>query len=204
MLTAAQFALAKKTKLIAGDIIVGKNASKSAAITDEDGKQITLVFTDCECPFGLSTWQDQPQDRVSLDLRACPLLESCVSKIDEAILDYVEANAKRYFGSSITKDKVREYFRPTLKVHEENKYPPLIKTKLSKSRVKVWDAEKQPLSVDAIQAHSQVSVVVLIRALYFQSKTWGVVLECQHVKISENSAECPFDAAGDPPDFLSP
>ena len=193
MLTAAQFALAKNPKLIAGDIIVGKNASKSAAITDEDGKQITLVFTDCECPFGLSTWQDQPQDRVSLDLRASPLLESCVSKIDEAILDYMEADARKYFGSSITKDKVREYFRPTLKVHEESKYPPLIKTKLSKSRVKVWGAEKQPLSVDAIEAHSQVSVVVMIRALYFQSKTWGVVLECQHVMLAENSAECPFD-----------
>ena len=200
MLTPNQY-LAKDVKLQAGDIIVGKNASKAASITSTAGQPITLLFQNCTSPFGLSTWggDDASKDRVSLDLRASPTIESCVTKIDEAILKYVEANASKYFPANLTKDRIREYFRPTLKIHEENKYPALIKTKLSKSRVKVWDTAKKTISADAIEPHSNVSVVLTVRALYFQSKSWGIVLECQHVMLAENSAECPFecDDAGD-------
>ena len=193
MLTPNQY-LAKDVKLQAGDIIVGKNASKAASITSAAGQPITLRFENCESPFGLSSWGDDAgKDRVSLDLRASPIIETCVASIDKAILEYVEANASKYFPASLTKDRIREYFRPTLKIHEENKYPALIKTKLSKSRVKVWDTAKKLISADAIQPHCQVSVVLAVRALYFQSKSWGVVLECQHVMLAENSAECPFE-----------
>ena len=57
MLTAAQYN-ADPATLKAGDIVVGKNASKAAQITASDGKQITLVLGSaaepCEAPFGLS------------------------------------------------------------------------------------------------------------------------------------------------------
>ena len=43
MLTAAHYN-ANPAALKAGDIVVGKNASKAAQITANDGKQITLVF----------------------------------------------------------------------------------------------------------------------------------------------------------------
>ena len=173
MLTAAQYN-ANPATLKAGDIIVGKNASKAAQITTDDGKQITLVFgtaaEPCEAPFGLSQWGDQPTDRVSLDLRTTPEIEQAVRKIDGTLLAYVQAHARKYFGSSATKEKVAEWFRPTVKVHEDGKYAPLVKTKLSKSRVKVWTPAREAGSVDDIQAHSQMCVVVLVRSLYFQSK----------------------------------
>ena len=53
-------------------------------------------------------------DRVFLDLRATPEMEQCVQKLDQQVLAYVEANVKKYFGNT-SKEKVREYFRPTLK-----------------------------------------------------------------------------------------
>ena len=111
MLTAAQYN-ANPATLKAGDIIVGKNASEAAQITTNDGKQITLVLgtaaEPCEAPFGLSQWGDQPTDRVSLDLRTTPEIEQAVRKIDETLLAYVQAHAKKYFGSSATKEKVAE------------------------------------------------------------------------------------------------
>ena len=110
--------------------------------------------------------------------------------------EYVEANVTKYFPASLTKDRIREYFRPTLNIHEESKYPALIKTKLSKSHAKVWDTAKNLISADAIQPHSQVSVVLTVRALIFQSKSWGMVLECQHVMLPENCAESPFECGG--------
>ena len=57
MLTPAQYNAAP-FKLRACEIIVGKNASKAALVTTEDGKQITLCFgtfaDPVEAPFGLS------------------------------------------------------------------------------------------------------------------------------------------------------
>ena len=97
MLTPAQYNAAP-LKLRAGEIIVGKNASKAAQVTTEDGKQITLCFgtsaDPVEAPFGLSVWGDAPTDRVSLDLRATPEMEQCVQKLDQQVLAYVEANVK--------------------------------------------------------------------------------------------------------------
>ena len=196
MLTAAQYN-ADPATLKVGDIVVGKNASKAAQITTNDGKQITLVLgtaaEPCEAPFGLSQWGDQPTDRVSLDLRTTPEIEQAVRKIDETLLAYMQANAKKYFGSSATKEKVAEFFRPTVKVHEEGKYAPLVKTKLSKSRVKVWTPAREAGSVEDIQAHCQMCVVLLVRSLYFQSKGWGVTLEVQHVRLADSAVECPFE-----------
>ena len=199
MLTAAQYN-ANPANLKVGDIVVGKNASKAAQITASDGKQIALVLGSaaepCEAPFGLSQWGDQPMDRVSLDLRTTPEIEQAVRKIDETLLAYVQAHAKKYFGSSATKEKVAEWFRPTVKVHEDGKYAPLVKTKLSKSRVKVWTPAREAGSVDDIQAHSQMCVVVLVRSLYFQSKGWGCSLEVQHCRLADASPECPFEDEG--------
>ena len=102
MLTAAQYN-ANPAALKASDIVVGKNASKAAQITTNDGKQITLVLgtaaEPCEAPFGLSQWGDQPTDRVSLDLRTTPEIEQAVRKIDETVLAYVQAHARNTSGA---------------------------------------------------------------------------------------------------------
>ena len=99
-------------------------------------------------------------------------MEQCVQKLDQQVLAYVEANVKKNFGN-ISKEKVREYFRPTLKIDETGKFAPLIGTKLSKSRVKVWTSARDAGNVDDIQAHSQMCVALLVRSLYFQSKGCG-------------------------------
>ena len=106
----------------------------------------------------------------------------------------MESNAKKYFGKDITKEKVREYFRPTIKFDESGKgYAPLIKTKLSKSRVKVWTPTKEAGSVEDIRSHSQMCVPLLERSHDFQSNGWGLTLECQHVSLADNALECPFE-----------
>ena len=195
MISPAQYA-SNPEALKVGDVIVGKNASKAAAITTKDGRALTLKFgsalSPLHAPFGLSSWGDTPTDRVSLDLRATPEIEACVTAIDANIVNYIEANCKRYFGNNMKAEKVREYFRPTLKIDESGKYDPLVKCKLSKSKVKVWGPNKEVASADDIRPHSEVSVVLTVRSVYFQSMGWGITLECQHVGLANSIAECPF------------
>ena len=97
MFPPAQYA-ANPDALKFGDVIVGKNASKAAAITTKDSRVVTLKFgcaqSPLHAPFGLSSWGDTPTDRVSQDLRATPEIEACVTAIDAAIVNYTEANCK--------------------------------------------------------------------------------------------------------------
>ena len=196
MLTAKQY-LDNPAQLKIGDIIIGKNGSKSAQVTTQNGKQICLILgTPSEpvtSPFGMSVFGDQPADRVSLDLRTSQEIDHCILRIDQAILKYVEDNAKKFFGEKITKDKIHDFFRPTVKCHEEGKYDPLIKCKLSKSRVKVWTPSREPASVEDIKPHSQMCVVLLVRSCYFQSKGFGLTLEVQHVQLADSNEDCPFE-----------
>ena len=113
MLTAKQY-LDNPAQLKIGDIIIGKNNSKSAQVTTTDGKQISLILgtpsQPVTSPFGLSVFGDQPADRVSLDLRTSQEIEHSILRIDQAILKYVEDNAKKFFGEKVSKDKIHDFF----------------------------------------------------------------------------------------------
>ena len=130
-----------------GELIVSQRGQKSAALYLSEGKPLYLKLGSdsetLEAPFGLSSWDDKGSNRVSLDLRLTPEIEKCINAIDQNVLSYMEKNYKHYFGAAMTWEKVKEYFRPTIRYADEGKtYPPLLKTKLSKDKVKVWNHEK--------------------------------------------------------------
>ena len=118
MLTPAEFPNAAPT-FQAGELIVGKQGSKGAQLTTGDGASVTLKFgtpqNPCEAPFGLSAWQGEANDRVSLDLRVSPEGEQCIKALDDAVLFHIQDHFKKYFGATAKWDKVLEWFRPTLK-----------------------------------------------------------------------------------------
>ena len=201
--------LASGPVLKAGDIVVSKNGGTASHVTLEDGKQLTIALgsptNTLSAPFGLSQWDAAvAQDRVSLDVHASPEIVQAISSLDESILKYVEANHKRYFGPSSKVEKVREYFRTTIRAHPEGKFEPLCRTKLSKSRVKVWNPDKSPGDANSIGAHSQVALVCQVRSLYFMNKSWGLTLETINILLAESAPECPWASeaeAGEPPDM---
>ena len=119
--------LASGPVLKAGDLVISKNGGKAAQVTLEDGKQLTIALGSPEntlsAPFGLSQWDATvAQDRVALDVHAGPEILEAITALDESLLKYVEASHKTYFGPSSKVEKVREYFRPTIRVHPEGKF----------------------------------------------------------------------------------
>ena len=189
--------LASGPVLKAGDIVVSKNGGKASQVTLEDGKQLTIALgsptNTLSAPFGLSQWDAAvAQDRVSLDVHASPEIVQSITLLDESILKYVEANHKRYFGPSSKVEKVREYFRTTIRAHPEGKFEPLCRTKLSKSRVKVWNPDKSPGDANSIVAHSQVALVCQVRSHYFMNKSWGLTLETVNILLAQSAPECPW------------
>ena len=196
MLTPTEF-LQQPPTFQAAELIVGKQGSKGAQLTTGDGGVCTLKFgtatSPCQAPFGLSSWQGEQTDRVSLDFRVSPEGEQCIKTIDDFVLAHMQEHFKKHFGPQAKWDKVLEWFRPTLKVHEENKYPSRVRTKLSKSRVKCWQQNHELADIEDLAPRASVCVVLTVRSLYFQSKGWGVCLECQHVLIADPPQNCPWE-----------
>ena len=162
--------LAQGPVLKVGDLVISKNGGRAAQVTQDGGKQLTIALGSPEntlsAPFGLSQWDATvAQDRVSIDVHVGPEIVQAIAALDESILKFVEANHKKYFGPSSKVDKVREYFRSTIKAHPEGKFEPLCRTKLSKSRVRVWNPDKSPGAAESIPAHSQVALVCQVRSL---------------------------------------
>ena len=89
----------------------------------------------------------------------------------------MKANLSKY--TNATKAQVDDWWRPTVKQSE--KYPPIIRTKCAKSKVRVWGPDKAQLSVENVHPRSEMAVVVTARNVYFQSKGMGVCLEVSDI-----------------------
>ena len=104
MLTPAEF-LKEPPTFQAAELIVGQQGSKGAQLTTgNNGGVCTLKFgtatAPCQAPFGLSSWQGEQTDRVSLDRRVSPEGEQCIKVIDDFILSHMQEHFKKYFGPS--------------------------------------------------------------------------------------------------------
>ena len=177
-----------------GDLIVLRNGSKSAALTC-GGQPLRLKLGSAEsplyAPFGFSSFDGQTHDRESLDVQSQN--EECISAIeslDAKVLKKLKANLSNY--TNATKAQVDDWWRPTVK-HSE-KYPPIIRTKCTKSKVRVRGPDKAQLSVEDVHPRSEMAVVVTARNVYFQSKGMGVCLEVSDILLlSNDSQNCPWE-----------
>ena len=122
--------------------------------------------------------------------------EQCIKTLD-AILFWMREHFTKYFGPQAKWDKVLEWFRPTLKVHEEGENPSLMRNKLSKSRAKCWQPDHEAADIENLAARASVCVVLTVRSLYFQSKGWGACLEIQHVMNADPPQNCPWEGVED-------
>ena len=181
-----------------GDLVVSKNGGKSASIT-VDGAPLRLRLgrpgAPCLAVFGFSCWEgEKNQDRCSLDVQADDETLRCIDQLDELLLEALEKNASKYLPAKDAK-RVRDMWRPTKKEHAEGKFPPVIRTKATKSSIHVWGEDKTPLTSDAIGPRSELCLLVKVKNLYFQSGSIGCVLECQDALLSSTAAECPWGEA---------
>ena len=88
--------------------------------------------------------------------------------------------------------QVDEYWR-TL-VTRSDKYPPIIRTKCTKSKVRVWGPNKEQLSVDNERPRSEMAVVVQARNVYFQNKGMGLCLDVSDILLlNGDSQNCPWE-----------
>ena len=177
-----------------GDMIVLRNGSKSASVT-HGGQPLRLKLGSAEmplyAPFGFSSFDGQEHDRESLALQSQDADTTAVVEcLDQIVLKKLKANLSKY--TTAKEAQVDEYWRELVKTSD--KYPPIIRTKCTKSKVRVWGPNKEVLSVNDVQPRSEMAVVVHVRNVYFQNKGMGLCLEVSDILLlNGNSQNCPWE-----------
>jgi len=159
---------------------------------------ITLQLTENEnplrCPFGACSWADVAADRLNLDFSAPPDLAQYFEAADETICELATKNSESLFGKIMSYGEVLAQYTPMVK-EGKLEYPSTIRTKINmtgRRALKCYTPEGTPRDFPEDFRAVRVVPGVLVSHLWFQNKSFGVVLETTHAKIHETSEECPF------------
>lgn len=167
------------------DVFVTPKGAKYARLTGSDGNPIKWVLP-CKvvAPFGPSCFDKDPDaTRLNLDLRADnDALIASIKKIEEWVVDYLAQHAERLFKRPMTIDQVRVGYSSCLKTPREERFSPLLKTKVNlggKDALVCWSPEGVQipmLQVDEWRHHS-LDVLCHVSHLWMMGASFGLVLK---------------------------
>ena len=147
------------------------------------------------CPFGASLWQEAEGDRknicFSLDDQA--VLEF-FERLDQHILELAYEQSKEFFGTQLRMDVLQSLYTPLVRPNKSKDYAPVARAKinlLGRKAVRCYDAAYKPIPIPEDLATDMIPAMLLTH-LWFQSKSFGAILEVTHALIAEPQVACPF------------
>mgnify|MGYP003323837295 CR=1 FL=1 len=184
--------------------IVQKGKTRLANISDNKGNPIKIVLAkDCSLrtPWNVSSFDGGA--RCTLDIIMNDQLEKLVNKVDDAVLAWVKANPERYFKNP-PKD-LTEWYKSLRKEAAKEGYANTLRCKCTmgenKASFKCWDADRNLMTYDEIRnidwPESVLACEVALRGVYFQSNTFGPMLEVVSAMVKKEDDACPFEEVAD-------
>ena len=184
--------------------------------------RIVLQTPAMRCPFGVSSFAGDGEgknDSKSLDMSFAndyqdPSSTSAIflaklREIDDWMLDVAVANSTQWFGKSITREVLAEFYRP-LCSHRNPEYPPMTRVKVPTYALKsgqpaftVFSEQREKVELDAISRGSVVRCIVEVSSVWFLNKTFGVSLKLVQAAIVSSPSrmdEYAFAADGEEED----
>jgi hypothetical protein len=170
--------------------------NKRAAILADGPIAVKLTNKDqpLRAPFGASLWQDAEGDRKNISFSCTPELDAWACTVDESVIRLASQSSVQLFGKQMTPNEVAEMYTPWRKEGKDD-YPATVKCKINlagKRPVRCFDAQDQPRAVPTEWREVGVVPAVAINSLWIQARTFGIVAEVTHARISEENVECPF------------
>ena len=189
----------QKTKITVSDICQ-KGKTRIANIADDKGKPIKIVLSkDCllRTPWNVSSYDGGT--RCSLDIIMNEDLDKLVTKIDTDVFNWVSKDSNRYFKTP-PKD-LMSWYKSLRKASSKEGYSDTLRTKCTiaddKASFKCWDEDRKSMTVADIRKiswpQSTFACEVALKGVYFQSNSFGPMLEVTNVMIRPEDQSCPFD-----------
>ena len=196
MTSVEEFLKPKFGILSVGDINQ-KGKARIANIFDARGKPIKLNL--CKEPVLRTPWQVSSFDggeRCTLDLKLTPELERVADKIDSDVRGFIEKNSDRYFKTPPKED----WYKSIKKEPSKEGYDGTLRTKLTikedSCSFKCWDGDKKPMTIEQIKAldwpSTGIACQVALKGVYFQSNSYGPLLEVTMLMLKPEDEVCPF------------
>ena len=147
------------------------------------------------CPFGASLWQDAEGDRknicFSLDDQA---VLDFFQRLDQRILELAYERSKEFFGAQHSMEVLQTLYTPLVRLSTKEGYAPVARAKinlLGRKAARCYDAAYKPIPIPE-DLTGDIAPAMLLTHLWFQSKSFGAILETTHLLISEPQVACPF------------
>jgi hypothetical protein len=175
--------------------------AKSCALTGPGGRklQVQPCVAPAIVPFPPSTFdKDEAATRLTLELRCDAHMLEYFDAFDAWAKAYILEHSMRLFKKQLTELQVQEGYHPTVKRHATGAYAPLLRCKIDtapgRRQVTYWTPEnvrrEAPVDWSRVTVLPQMEVV----SLWSMSREMGWVIQCNALRVFEDSAACPFAA----------
>ena len=196
MTTLDQFLEPKFGALSVGGISQ-KGKARIAPIYDARGKAVKLILS--KEPVLRTPWQVSSFDggeRCSLDICLTPELDNLCTKIDSEVRGFIEINPDRYFKNPPKED----WYKSLKKESSKEGYDGTLRTKVTikedKCSFKCWDEDRKLMSFEQVKAiqwpTTSFACQVSLKGVYFQSNSYGPMLEVDMLMVKPEDQVCPF------------
>ena len=185
--------------IVLAEQVTSARGAKTCQLT-KGGKKVQLqpTLTPVPVPFAPSTFdKDEAATRLTLELRCNAPILAHFDAFDLWAKGYLLEHSVRLFKKQLTELQVEEGYHPTVKRHPTGAYAPLLRCKIDVSgrrEVTFWTPEnvrrKAPEDWSRVSVLPQLEIV----SLWSMSREMGWVIQCNALRVFEDSAACPFAA----------
>ena len=181
--------------------------SRIANLSGKGGKPIRILLAK-ECtlrtPFSVKSF-DGTSDRCSLDLCMTDDLSKFADYIDTVVLALVKENPEAYFKKPPA--DVASIYQSARRTASKPEYSGTLRTKITlgvRPSCKIWGQQKNLLTCEDVSEldwpSSRLAVGIQISGVWFQSASWGAMLNVNQLMVQVGDVSCPFGASDDESD----
>jgi hypothetical protein len=178
-----------------------KLGGKYVPLADENGnkKRVTLQTPTMHVPFGVSAYRERPDAEpssysIDISFRDYESNENILAfynkmtELDNHLIESAHANSVEWFGKQKSRELLADTYRHLTKIDPSGRYAPIMKIKIpildGGPNVRVFDVDKTPISIDAVQKGSTVKVICDMASVWFVGNTqWGVTFRAVQILV---------------------
>ena len=142
---------------------------------------------------GVSSF-DPTSTRQSLDFNVPPDLGEWLQELDDWAFKTLLKESPRFFKRQVSEQELTLMFQSCIKKHSkgDTQYPDSVRTKTSKSKLRLWSFDHQPRDAPVDFRHCDLVPLIQVRNFWFSGSQCGVCLELCDLMCREQTSDCPF------------
>lgn len=184
----------------------GKMASLFYKYGDSSSTSLTTQVGSLSLPYGMNTFDKAGPVKYSIDLslrghdenEKVKAIYNAFSALDNWMIDQGVHNSKAWFKSQLTRDVIKAFYTPMVKVAKDAEgnpkpYPPTFKVNLRKQNdqfdVKVYDDQARPYEgvplEDLLVKGAQVTVLIQCTSVWFAGSKFGLSWKAKQIRMDK-------------------